>query len=583
MHVHRFRQPGQRRPLANTGMLSSWIVWTLGAVLCMSGSAFAGSFACVGVGTVSTRTKISNTSGGLGPILDSADFFGVGVVSIGDLNGDGVGDLAVGAEGDDDGGSSRGAVYILFMNADGTVGSFQKISSTSGGFAGPLDDGDTFGSAVGSLGDINGDGTIDLAVGAAHDDDGGTSRGAVWILFMRADGTILSSQKISDTVGGFNGVLLNFYQFGNALAGLGDIDLDGTPDLAVGVSQDDTGGPNRGAVYILRLTPDGTVKGEQRIAGGEGGFTGVIDDSDLFGWSIASLGDLDADGVRDLIVGAVGDDDGGFGRGALWGLFLNANGSVRSHFKISDTAGGFDGVLRDDDFFGSSISSFGDLDGNGIIDLAVGAQNDDDGGSNNGAVWIVLLNANGTVRAEQKISEIAGGLGVLLDDDDTFGSELTFIGDMNSDGSVELAVAALQDDDGATQAGAVYILGLNNCLAPRVTLQPQSVLLTAGGGLVLFQFAASGQMPMQFQWSKDGVDLLDGGGVTGSSQPTLMIDADESFEGLYSCVVSNAFGSASSQQAILGVRACPGDADGNAAVNFGDITAVLSLFGQACP
>ena len=79
------------------------------------------------------------------------------------------------------------------------------------------------------------------------------------------------------------------------------------------------------------LTADGTVKSHQKISDTEGGFTGTLDDIDAFGGSPASLGDLDGDGVVDLAVSADGDDDGGNGRGAMWILFMNSDGTVKSH------------------------------------------------------------------------------------------------------------------------------------------------------------------------------------------------------------------------------------------------------------
>ena len=181
------------------------------------------------------------------------------------------------------------------------------------------------------------------------------------------------------------------------MATLGDLDGDGVGDLAVGAYADGDGGGGRGAVWVLFLNADGTVKSHQKISDTEGGFTGILDDNDNFGVSVASLGDLDGDGVPDLAVGAYADDDGCTddppicNRGAVWVLFLNADGTVKSHQKISDTQGNFTGILDNVDLFGSAVASLGDLDGDGVGDLAVGAYLDDDGGTRRGAVWVLFL------------------------------------------------------------------------------------------------------------------------------------------------------------------------------------------------
>ena len=99
-------------------------------------------------------------------------------------------------------------MWILFLNPDGTVKFHQKISDTQGGFTGTLDDNDRFGISVASLGDLDGDGVGDLAVGAHYDDDGGLEpRRGVGAVSQRTDGTVKSHQKISDTEGGFTGIL----------------------------------------------------------------------------------------------------------------------------------------------------------------------------------------------------------------------------------------------------------------------------------------------------------------------------------------------------------------------------------------
>ncbi|OVE81302.1 hypothetical protein BVY03_04185, partial [bacterium K02(2017)] len=410
---------------------------------------------------ISNYQKISDTAGNFTGVLDNSDVFGAAVAGIGDLDGDGINDILVGAQADDDGGTDRGAVYILFLNTDGTVSSEQKISDTAGGFTTAIDNDEWWGRAITSLGDVDSDGINDIAVGA-YDADGGTDRGAVYILFLNTDGTVSSEQKISDTIGEFTGVLDNFDEFGIALAGIGDLDGDGINDLAVGALSDDDGGSARGAIYVLFLNTDGTVSSEQKISDTTGGFTGVLDNNDWFGRTVSKLGDLDGDGVPDLAVGAYNDDDGGADRGAVYVLFMNTGGTVNSFQKISDTVGGFTAVLDNTDYFGAGLTAMDDLDGNGARDLAVTAYLDDDGGADRGAVYILYLTTFGTVDSYSKLSETSGGLGISLENTDRFGFSISNTNDINEDGNQDIAVGTFWDDDGGTNRGAVYIFNLNN-------------------------------------------------------------------------------------------------------------------------
>ena len=343
-------------------------------------------------GTVKFHQKINSTEGNFTGSRVNGDFFGYSVASIGDLNGDGVGDLAIGAPYDRDGWpSSGGAVWILFMNTNGTVKSHQKISSIQGNFTGVLDNDDLFGNSVTSIGDLDGDGVGDLAIGACFDDGEGSARGAVWVLFMNTDGTVRSHQKISDTEGSFTGTLDHGDEFGSSIAGIGDLNGDGTVDLAVGASGNDGGGIARGAVWVLFMNTDGTVKAHQKISDTEGNFKGILDDDEHFGSSVISVSDLNGDGISDLMAGAYGNNDGGPDRGAVWVLFLNTDGTVKYHQKISDTEGNFTGVLDSYELFSSALAAIGDLNGDGIGDLAVGVPRDSDGGRYKGAVWILFL------------------------------------------------------------------------------------------------------------------------------------------------------------------------------------------------
>ena len=417
------------------------------------------------LGTVLREQRVAGSTGGFLGAIDNEDHFGHALAALGDVDGDGVGDIAVGAPDDDDGGSGRGAVWILFANADGTIRSQQKISDLAGNFQGALSNFDRFGIAVAGIGDLDGDGIGELAVGAEQDDDGGTDRGAVWILFLGAEGTVRSELKISQTMGGFAGVLRNDDAFGRAIVALEDQDGDGVGEIAVGAPQDDDGGPNRGAVWILYLAADGSVRAQRKVSFLAGGFAGALDNDDRFGMSLAALGDLGGDGTTELAIGADQDDDGASAAGAVWIVSLEAGGTVVTRSKISATSGlalgGFDRL-------GSSLAAVGDIDGDGVTDLATGATGDDDGGINRGAVWLCFLTANAGLASWSKISATEGNLLGPLESNGMFGVALASLLDHDGDGMLDLAVGAELDDGGGTNRGAYWMLFLETAALPSV-------------------------------------------------------------------------------------------------------------------
>ncbi len=527
-------------------------------------------------GTVKSTQKIDDDEGGFGGTIADNDSFGTSLANVGDIDGDGTVDLAVGVRGFP---ASEGFVWILFLNTDGSVRDEQLIAAGTGGFTGTLDPLDGFGAALAPVDDLDGNGVPDLAVGAPGDDDGvgNDDEGAVWILFLEADGTVASHTKISATSGGFTGLLAENDAFGFALARLGDVDGNGLVELSVGSpGNDDGAGINRGALYNLFLAADGTVTSQLKISQFAGNFGGLLLSSDAFGSSLAPLGDLDGDFRLDLAVGAPGDDGAGTFAGTTWTLFLALNSSVKSELELDvteligrvalldDGAGGvlttlgdvdgngvtdlavntagtihvlplqadasvllpvdtglvarhiralgdMDGngttdlvlsdaigppfggfgeeieiAFLDADFsaiathvigsdvggfvgtvqpgFGHGLADLGDLDGNGTPDVAVGAPLEDDLRDNSGAVWILLLQPDGTVIGQQKISNLEGGLGPVLGDGDQFGTEVASLGDADGDGVVDIAVGAVGDNGAGGpfgERGAVWILFLN--------------------------------------------------------------------------------------------------------------------------
>ncbi|HKQ56853.1 MAG TPA: FlgD immunoglobulin-like domain containing protein [Candidatus Eisenbacteria bacterium] len=443
-------------------------------------------------GNVLSYQKISDLAGNFTAPLTNLCELGGSATYLGDLDGGGpsVGAIAVGAALDDDGGGDRGAVFIMFLNATGGVLSYQKISDTQGNFPELIINVDQFGSSVASLGDLDGAGPSAgaIAVGAVGEDDGGTDRGCVYILFLSTTGNVLSYTKISDTVGNLVSPLDNLDEFGGAVANLGDLDGTGpsVTALAVGAVGDDDGGGDRGAVYILFLSSTGTVLSERKISDTQGNFQAVLDNADDFGSSVTALGDLDGPagpGESAIAVGATFDDDGGIDRGAVYILFLNAAGTVIGEQKISDLAGNFQAILADSDEFGGAVQWIGDLDGTGgsAASLAIGVAGDDDGGEDRGAVYIVYLGPNGVCTSSSKISDFFGNFTAVMHNLDAFGTSLAWLGDYDGapgppQGAGGPSVAGVVvgmtgDDDGGTDRGAVYVLFLDG-LDPTVSVPP---------------------------------------------------------------------------------------------------------------
>ena len=245
-------------------------------------------------------------------------------------------------------------------------------------------------------------------------------------------GSVLRSRKINDAGRGFPGVLRDEDYFGAALAAPGDVDGDGIPDLAVGAPEDDDGGWDRGAVWILFLNRQGEVRALQKISQRQGGFTGALADDGYFGRRLAELGDLDGDGRGELAVLSGVPN-------RAWILFLAADGTVRRHVEIRHTDPVFVPAAFASDFAYGHVAGMGDVDGDGIPDLALGAPLDDDGpGADLGAVWILNLSADGTPRSAQKISQTAGGFVANLQPEGEFGLVLSPMGDLDGDGRAEL-------------------------------------------------------------------------------------------------------------------------------------------------
>jgi len=386
---------------------------------------------------INNWTKINALSVNFTGEIENYDNLGGAVAYLGKL--DGIHrTIAVGAEKDDDGGDDMGAVYIIYLNYNGSVHSYEKISDLRGGFQNQIgQNGSRFGDSIGLVSDKK------IVVGAPLNDVNAENDGSIFILNLYNNGSVKNHTKIASSE---LGLFSSQSQFGSSVEGIGDLDNDGVSDIAVGIR--DQNGPGKGKIVILFLNKNDTVKGYSVITDSEANFGYPLDSGDFFGSSIALI-----DGNK-IAVGAK-YDEGLFPKtGAVYILNLYENGTVQSTAKINDSSPSFVGELAQEDYFGSSVEQVGDLDGNGVTDIVVGAPYNDETYIQEGAFYILFMNNDDSVKKNQKISSTSGSFSSFTSGYHAFGADIANIGDLNGDGISDLSIGAWYEAGG----GAVYNL-----------------------------------------------------------------------------------------------------------------------------
>jgi len=373
--------------------------------------------------------------------FDAEDHFGAGIAVLGDIDQDGLVDVAFGAPGAD---FYTGAIYIASIDQDGEIEDYHYITPNymmdEWNVWGELD---SIGYAIENIGDLDGDGVTDIAVsGISY--PSGENVGEVLILFLQRDFRVKKHVRITSGSNGFDFILPANTHFGASIANLGDIDGDGVVDLmvgAVGLSK------YRGGAFVLNMNRDGTVKSYTQLSSSHN-MDLKLQPDDEFGVSCESIGDLDGDGINEVVVGADSYPNGeAIGTGFI--LWLNKDGSAKKVRRIDE----LDGEVEGEDFLGSSFAALGDLDGDGIQELAISAHGMVD---YEGAFFIAYLNKDGTIKDYTRVST-DDGLPIVLDFEDEFAHSMTSLGHFSKPGHISLVVGSLGHPGGDKQ-GMVYVI-----------------------------------------------------------------------------------------------------------------------------
>jgi len=429
---------------------------------------------------------LADVAGGIGGFVihgeDAFDYAGVAVAGAGDVNGDGVDDLVIGARLARGAGNAKdraGDSYVVFGRAGGFDAPVElaQIAQGQGGFAiRGRDSIDFLGEAVASAGDLNGDGFNDLIVGAVLADGAGNAKsdaGDSYVVFGRAGGfgATIDLANLTPT----QGVLVINGEdagdnAGSSVAAAGDINGDGFDDLIIGAPGADGPGnarPGAGGSYVVfgQAGGFGTAIDLARIAEGQGGF--VIHGNsagNVSGLSVAAAGDLNGDGIGDVIIGAVS------AAGASYVVY-GRTGGFGPAIDLANVAAGIGGfVIRGEDAFdsaGASVATAGDINGDGFDDVIIGAPGADGAGNarlSAGGAYVVFGRAGG-FGATIDLAQVAAGQGgfVIHGEDvrDYAGNFVASLGDLNGDGFDDLIVGARGGDaaDNAKRdAGDSYVV-----------------------------------------------------------------------------------------------------------------------------
>ncbi|MEM6715092.1 MAG: hypothetical protein AAF622_08465 [Cyanobacteria bacterium P01_C01_bin.147] len=434
--------------------------------------------------------------------IDAGDAFGLSVSSAGDINGDGIDDLIIGApDADPNGNNSAGESYVVFGSDQGFSASLElsALDGSNGFVLNGIAADDLSGSSVSGAGDINGDGIADLIMGAPFADPNGNSLAGESYVVFGSDQGFSASLELS-ALDGSNGFVINGIddndRLGRSVSGAGDINGDGFDDLIIGAWGADPNGQDRpGASYV--------------VFGSDQGFGASLDPSTLdgsngfsvpgakalsaSGYSVSTAGDVNGDDFDDIIIGS--DYAGNyvvFGSDQPFGASIDPS-----------TLDGSNGFVFNSNEFTRAVSQAGDINGDGIDDLIMGARSASTNGTASGTNYVVFGSDQGFAPTLD-LASLDGSNGFRLDGAayDLSGRSVSTAGDFNGDGIDDLIVGGAgftggsPGDPGIPRSSVYLLFGSDQGFAPTLDLSS----LDGSNG---------------FRLDDPGTDSLEGASVSG--------------------------------------------------------------------
>jgi hypothetical protein len=374
---------------------------------------------------------------------DQADAgFGTSVSSAGDANGDGYGDIIIGAMHYDSGEDEEGAAFVYLGSSSGLNPVPVKLESNKTGA--------WFGCAVSHAGDLNDDGFSEIVIGAMNYSNGQPEEGALYIFPGSSNGPDVAGLRVIESD-------QEDARLGNAVAAAGDLNGDGHDDFVAGAYS--VGEYDAGAIFIGYGKANSIDSLTMECIKG-------IQDQAHFGWDVSGAGDVNGDGYRDAVVGSNAYDNGD---GAAHIYYGSPSGITQANVtQLYTHETGMAAAM------GESVAGAGDLNGDGYGDVVVGEPwfIDEKTSVLTGVALIYYGSPAGIDPGPQRIT------GNPADTYDFFGWSVAAAGDVNADGYGDMIVGSPNFSSGQTDADAAFVHYGNNGVGLRCNLRLYNTDLT---------------------------------------------------------------------------------------------------------
>ncbi|MEH2245130.1 beta strand repeat-containing protein [Nostoc sp.] len=410
----------------------------------------------VGSSGIFNLSDLNGTNGFAINGIAGNDYSGRSVSYGGDINNDGVDDLIIGAPfASRNSIGQNGESYVVFGGTNvGSSGSLNlsNLNGTNGFTITGIGQTDTIGWSVSNAGDINNDGVDDLIIGGY---------GKSYVVFGKTNVGSGGTLKPSSLDGSNGFTITSIGDFDSwSVSNAGDINSDGVDDLIIGAYRASPNGKeNAGQSYVVfggTNVGSGGILNVSSLNGTNGFAINGIAAGNESGWSVSNGGDINNDGIDDLIIGADrAPANGVFQAGQTYVVFGGTNVGSGGALNLSDLNGtnGFAiNGITENSFSSSSISNAGDVNADGIDDLIIGAPD-------SGQTYVVFGGRNVGNSGSLNLSDLNGTNGFTIPGGGAIGLSVSYAGDINNDGVDDLIIgASFASPNGIPGAGQSYVL-----------------------------------------------------------------------------------------------------------------------------